>query len=168
MRTCPNNCQDVSVHLAARYDDIFAPVHDRNGAIGMYYSQISSVETSSLEGFFGSLGVSKVLIIDQSMSQEPWRISGTNLLHHDIASCYNLAEGLSVTRDIFQRPGSIWGRVHDPCFLSCRESMALLRDETSALFQVQSYPRRLFVIPGEGAIGLDRNDDQNSTLWAKC
>lgn len=53
---------DVRVHLAARDDDIFAPVHNRNGAIGMHYSQISSVETSSLECFFGSLGISKVLI----------------------------------------------------------------------------------------------------------
>lgn len=57
--------QDVRVHLAARNDDIFAPVHDRNGAIGMHYGQISSMETSPLEGFFGRLGISKVLIIDQ-------------------------------------------------------------------------------------------------------
>jgi len=72
-------CQDVRVHLATRDDDIFAPVHDRNGAIGMHYSQISSVETSSLEGFFGSLGISEVLIIDQSarwFDQESWWISG--------------------------------------------------------------------------------------------
>ena len=58
-------CQDVRIHLAARYYDIFAPVHDCDRAIGMHYSQISSVETSSLEGLFGSLGISKVLTIDQ-------------------------------------------------------------------------------------------------------
>lgn len=68
-------CQDVRVHLATRNDDIFAPVHNRNGAIGMHYSQISSMETSSLEGFFGGLGISEVLIIDQSVKwfdQESW------------------------------------------------------------------------------------------------
>ena len=116
--------------LAARDDDVLAPVHDRDVPVGMPHGEVARVEVAATESLAGRLGVLDVFF------------------HDDIPAEHDLAQRLAVLRHVDQRrvrAVPLLRRVDNPRLFGRGEGDALPRDMLGALFERVSVPGGLDV-----------------------
>lgn len=147
-------------YLPSGNDDVLTPVLDAHRSIGVHDGQVTSMEVTALENFFGSLVICEILHTRSGRKCQNKRItkgcgglSKVYLLHHKISANDNFADGLPILRDILEV--FTLCLINDTGAVGNAVTISLPGHALRAFFQRERQPRLLQVVASEWAIRLE-------------
>jgi len=146
-------------YLPSGNDDVLTPVLDAHRSIGVHDGQVTSMEVTAPENFFGSLVICEILHTRSGRKCQNKRItkgcglSKVYLLHHKISANDNFTNGLPILRDILEVLTLCL--INDTGAVGSVVTISLPGHALRAFFQGECQPRLLQVVASEWAIRLE-------------